>query len=361
MDYAIVSEITDPLLRFAANTALIAVVLTVVLLVSIVLLRVARTLRSAYARRFARDWRPLLAQCAVATPSTLPRLKRRDYRPFLDLWNHHYELLRGDTQQNLRQLALGLSILPVVQRMLRGLSIRNRLIAATTLGHLGTTAAVPQLERLTQHRSAPLSFAAARALIEIDPDAQLPKLLTLIGKREEWPLSRIALALRDLGADRFSAPIAQAAVEATRRPDAADESRRLLHLMELAHTGETMPAVERLLNQADEVGPDVIAACLRLLNDPRQAHWARRFATHEIWYVRAAAAAALRRIGGKDDNDQLLALLSDKYWWVRYRAAQAYAALPGITPKELEQVAATQSDAFAGDILRQVAAEERLR
>jgi HEAT repeat protein len=350
----------DPLLRFAALIAAGAGVLIVVLIAAILLLRVARKLREWRTHRLAHDWRPLLAQCAVAAPLSFPRLRRRDRHAFLDLWNHYYELLRGEAQQNLRLLAAGIGIAPFVQRLLHSVSVRNRLIAATTLGHLGHAPAVPALEQLSRHPSAPLSFAAARALIEIDASAQLPPLLLLIAQRHDWPLSRIALALRDVGAENFSAPLADAALECTHDPALLPGLPRLLHLMELAHTAQVMPAVSQLLHDAQTFGPAVIAPCLRLLNDPRQAHWARAFVTHDTWYVRVAAANALRRIGDVEDCDRLMHLLSDAYWWVRYSAAQAMARLPSVTLDEMEQVAAAHFDAFAADMLRHVAAEARL-
>ena len=360
MGYAIVSEAADPLLRFATITAAGAGVLIVLLLLAILLLRASRMLSKWRGRRFADHWRPLLARCAVAAPETFPHLRRRDRFAFLALWNHYYELLRGESLQNLRVFAIGVNIRPFLQRKLHGFSVRGRLIAATTLGHLRAPAAMPELERLSRSRSAPLSFAAARALLEIDPVAHLPQLLLTIAARHDWPLSKIALALNDLGADHFSAPLANAAVQAARRSNTLPGMPRLLHLMELAHNAQVMPAIDRLLRRADELGPRIIAPCLRLLNDPREAHWARKFATHGTWYVRVTAANALRRIGDIEDRERLMHMLCDEYWWVRYRAAQALATLPGVTLEELAQIGETHSDRFAADILHHVIAEARL-
>jgi HEAT repeat protein len=360
LGYGIVSELTDPVLRFAALTTAGAGVLIVALIASIVLVRVTRKLREWRSRRLAHDWRPLLAQCAVAPLRLFPPLGRGDRSAFLDLWNHHHELLRGEAHVNLRKLAADLNLGPYLQRMLHSVSVRKRLIAATTLGHMGSAPAVPALQQLVLHPSAPLSFAAARALMEIDATRQLPRLLPQIAQRQDWPLSRIALALRDLGADTISAPLARAALDAADSAATLTGLPRLLHLMELAHSTQVTPAVDQLLRKAAALGPEVIAACLRLLNDPRQARWARAFVTHDAWPVRVAAANALRRIGDVEDCDRLMRLLSDRYWWVRYRAAQAMAALPGVTLAEMEQVAAVHFDKFAADMLRHVAAEARL-
>ena len=350
----------DPVLRLAAWIAAGACILTFLLIGAILLLRVSRKLYEWHARRFAGNWRPLLASCTVEAPTQFPRVRRRDRIAFLYLWNHHYELLRGQTLQNLRLLAIGAGIRPVLLRNLHHLSMRSRLVAATTLGHLRATPARPELLRLTHHRSAAVSFAAARALLEIDPGAHLPPLLLMIAERDDWPLSRIALALRDLGATQFSIPLANAAIEASRQPTTLRGLPRLLHLMELAHAAQVMPAVDQLLKRADELGPDVIAPCLRLIHDPRKAHWARTFATHDIWYVRVTAANALRRAGAAEDRELLNKMLCDAHWWVRYRAAQALISLPLASLDAWEETAAAHSDQYAGEMLRHAIAEQRL-
>lgn len=57
----------------------------------------------------------------------------------------------------------------------------------------------------------------------------------------------------------------------------------------------------------------------------------------------------------------LIALLGDPHWWVRYRAAQALAALPGVSTALLEPLCEQLTDAFARDMLRCVLAENALR
>ena len=182
----------------------------------------------------------------------------------------------------------------------------------------------------------------------------------MIAQRPEWPLSRIALALTDLGANTFSAPLARAALAAAREPATRAGLPRLLRLMEIAHNADVMPAVDQLLRRPDELGAEVIAPCLRLLDDPREAHWARRFATHEVWFVRVSAAHALLRIGVATDVDLLNRLLCDTHWWVRYRAAQALAHLPELSADALMQLADTHQDRFAAEMMRQVLAERDL-
>ena len=69
------------------------------------------------------------------------------------------------------------------------------------------------------------------------------------------------------------------------------------------------------------------------------------------------AAKVLGRIGQQEHLSLLEALLDDREWWVRYRAAQSIASLPFLGPNQLRQLRRRQSDRFAADILQQAFAE----
>jgi hypothetical protein len=51
--------------------------------------------------------------------------------------------------------------------------------------------------------------------------------------------------------------------------------------------------------------------------------------------------------------------LSDREWWVRYRAAQALVELPWLAQAELRALQDGLTDRFAADMLAQVVAEAR--
>jgi HEAT repeat protein len=101
----------------------------------------------------------------------------------------------------------------------------------------------------------------------------------------------------------------------------------------------------------------LLADCLNALRDPHDVDLPRRHARHESWIVRVAAAKALGRIGEPGDREQLIAMLGDPHWWVRYRAGRALAALPSVSPADLERIRAALSDRFAAEMLRHVIAE----
>jgi HEAT repeat protein len=72
------------------------------------------------------------------------------------------------------------------------------------------------------------------------------------------------------------------------------------------------------------------------------------------------AATFLGRAGNVGDLAALEPLLSDREWWVRYRAAQALVASPFLGPNALRRIGARQQDQFARDILQQALAEKGL-
>jgi HEAT repeat protein len=105
--------------------------------------------------------------------------------------------------------------------------------------------------------------------------------------------------------------------------------------------------------------PNVIGAAIDFIEDARDRLWVRTATQHPSWRVRMAAARALGRIGVTSDQVLLLDLLEDKSWWVRYRAAQALASLPGVSRSDIETLRPRTTDKFAADILTQVLAEGR--
>jgi hypothetical protein len=61
-----------------------------------------------------------------------------------------------------------------------------------------------------------------------------------------------------------------------------------------------------------------------------------------------------------DDRPLLVALMSDRDWWVRLRAAQSVLALPGLDAVDIEALRAGLQDRFARDALDHARAERSL-
>jgi len=254
-------------------------------------------------------------------------------------------------------------------RLLRRGDLRERLLAIVTLGQLRERAAWDQLLTMAQREGVLLSVAAARALVMIDPTKAVPELIPLLMRRADWPASRVANMLQLAGADVISDQIANAALKSAleeREPNANGNDKsatkdpaRLVRYLELAYNVAALPAARAIAELSQD--PEVLAACLRLLNSGDDLPVVRECLSHEDSRVRVQAAAALGRLGEDDDEERLVPMLSDREWWVRYRAAQALSRLPHMREPKLKTIQAAQSDAFARDMLAQVMAEAQLQ
>jgi HEAT repeat protein len=73
------------------------------------------------------------------------------------------------------------------------------------------------------------------------------------------------------------------------------------------------------------------------------------------------AAVLLGRIGRPADAGRLEKLLTDREWWVRYRAAQSLLRLPTLRREDLEPIRSRLRDPYACDALELAMAEAGMR
>jgi HEAT repeat protein len=344
--------------------------LTLALLILVFLLRARRLMRERRLRRFLNVWQPILTSSIEVASSDVPRLARRDLMDFLLIWNHLHESLLDEAKDHLNQIAKALSIGEAAARILRRGNLRERLLAIITLGQLGERTAWDALLRIAREEGALLSVTAARALIMIDAGRAVPLLIPLLTRRPDWPASRVATMLQMAGPDIISEPLVRAAVASSLEASintsngesgghAVNHSARLIRYLELAHTVSALPATRAIVRSAHD--PEILAAWLRLLKSAEDLEVVRDCLTHEDWRVRVQAVSALGRIGVAEDEGRLILLLSDREWWVRYRASQALSRLPSVSTSRLKSLREEQSDPFARDILTQVLAEVELQ
>lgn len=354
MGFAIFS---DPLLRPLFWTGIGVLVLALVMLAAVLVLRIALLFRRRREQSFIEVWRPLLMQAVDGMPPLLPKLASADRVTFLRLWNHLQESLRGNATANLNRLLVACGLEDYVGRLLDSRSISRQLIGVATIGHLRRSGMESRLHELAGEPHPPLSLAAGRAALQIEPERNVAWFLSMFVQREDWPLAKVASILSGQGADAVTPPLIDTIETLARTPGAGDKLARLLQLLEIAHADRAAPVLRCILRDSSD--ERTIAASLRALQDPRDLPLVRRFASHAGWIVRVQAARALGRMGAAEDRKLLAQLLSDPHWWVRYRAAQSLVALPSVGPGELEKIRAVLPDRFASDMLRQAMAEGR--
>jgi HEAT repeat protein len=303
--------------------------------------------------RLEHTWLPILTADTAAVPTSLPALPSRDVMPFLTLWNQLQESFTGDITQHLNEVARRVGADVRARQMLDHRSLRHRLLAVSTLGHLGDRTdrdSWNALVSLTSAKDGLLSLAAARALTRIDAAAALPVILPHLSERDDWSRNYALAMLTDLGADVVSGPLTDAAL---RFP--IERAPRLLQYLSVAHVADAMSVVRSLIARTTNV--ECLAACLRMFADVDDLDTVREYLHHPSWQVRVQAVNVLARLGGDGDFALLQPLLSDPEWWVRYRAAKAMCALPGVETSRIQDLSRKHHDTFARDMLVHVLAE----
>lgn len=330
--------------------ALGAGVLTILLILQIIVLRELRAARERRSQRFLQRWRPLVYDAMSGSTIEWPAIARRDTETWLWFWNQLQETVRGEAKATLTHVAAQIGVDRMALRRLASRSVSRRLLAIVTLGNMRDPKYWDLVVPLAQDPHAPISLAAAQALIRINGQRAVRELMPLFAQRADWPVTR-ALALLE----QVDAAVVTKAIEKA-LPKADDAAS--LRLIEFVGAGDPVALqpvmVQRLRHSRD---PQMWADVLRHLNDPTHLNLVRQSCGHKVWYVRVQAANALGRMGAPEDVALLLRMLGDDQWWVRYRAAEALLKLPFLQKDEL-YARASEAGPAALAVLDQVAARE---
>ena len=340
-------------LEFVTATGVIIAILYLAVVLQLFFARLRNTLLTRRQSRVERLWLPILVGDSASVPQSLPTLASRDVIPFLTLWNQLQESFTGDITRHLNEVARRAGADILARLMLEHGSVRRRLLGVSTLGHLGDRADQESwnaLVRLTADRDGLLSLAAARALTRIDGAAALPVILPRLSERDDWSKNYVLAMLMDLGADVVSKPLTDAALEVP-----IERADKLLQYFSVAQVADAVPVVRSIISRTRHV--ECIAACLRVFADVDDLDTVREYLHHPSWHVRVQAVNVLARLGSAGDYAVLLPLLSDPEWWVRYRAAKALCALPGVDMSSIKSLSTKHDDGFARDMLAHVLAE----
>ncbi|MBD0315530.1 MAG: HEAT repeat domain-containing protein [Nitrospiraceae bacterium] len=320
------------LLHLASITTVGISALILLLLGWIMILRVLRLGTERRSRRMTAVWRPVLAECLIEVPEHVPSVHPRDHLIFLSLWNHCFESIRGDAEARLIELARRLHFDRIARELLQARTLRRRLWAIITLGHLRERAVWEELAGLLRHDNAFLSFVAGQALLQIDIHAAIPLLVPVISRRRDWSPLKIVGMLKAAGPDLAAEAIACAAVQAP-----PEISARLIRHLASTRSLRGLPVLRQFLREQTP-SDEVLAACLFLFgecSDPADLPILRQHLSHVTWFVRLQAVIALGKAGTEEDEERLVGLLDDAQWWVRYRAGEALLSLPSMTGEKL--------------------------
>jgi hypothetical protein len=335
--------------------SILGVAVTTLLLFAYTMALRATTIRAARRHRRLMDaWRDVFATAALdgalIDELEIPSIARRDEIGLVEEWNRIHLTVSGDAARNLNALARRVGIDHIAGRLFHRRNFSEKILAIQALGHLRDRGYRDAIQALVDDESTALSITAALALVEIDPNLAVGKVIPRINERRDWPRMQVSLVLRKAGSERISEPLYRAL-------RAADDRAKtyLLQFASLVEAEVLEALVVELIRESSD--PGVLNAALKLVSGFNGVPRISELALHETWFVRMQAAKVLGRLGEREHVGLLERLLEDREWWVRYRAAQALVALPFLGPNALRRIQRRQTDRYAVDILDQAFAE----
>lgn len=330
---------------------LLSLVAILFLLLAIFVLNVASGIRTRREERWRGQW--LLQLMDPEGEGKELRVAPHQLLSFLEVWTHLQDSLKGGFKESLARVALDAGVAELCMGSLRHVRVRDRIWAATTLGHLGYVPAWDALVRSARGRNRFVSLAAVRALSRIDARRTAREFLEDFIRRTDWPLNSVYAILLEMGADAVTEPLMVRLLGSHEPPPL-----RALHFLGAMRNEAAMVVVQTLLHRPQ--GWECEVTLLKSVRDPELGDFVRSRIGSESWQVTVAAVNALARIGKREDRELLQPLLGHKEWWVRYRAAHTLVRLPGIKPIEIELLATRLEDAYGRDMLRHALAARNM-
>lgn len=340
----------NPVLWLTLSMTKALAVVTGSLAIAIIATRMRVDAAEVRAKAFSARWRPLILQRIMGETSTPPAIEPRDWPHFFVLWNHLHESLRGEARDKLNELGLEVGMRDIARQWADETELRRQVLALLALGNMRDPAAWARAKVLVEDEHPVRSVAALRCMLLLRPATALPLVVPLIARRTDWSPVRIAIFLREAGAELAGTHLAAAAAELP-----PQEAGRLLKYLASTGSEHALPTIRKILETTQE--PNLIAACLPLLRNSDDMTLARGFISHSSWFVRVQAIMALGKHGKMGDEGLLIPLLADPQWWVRYRAAQALAGMTHLGEGWMRALHADLTDRYARDIVGQALAE----
>ena len=339
-----------PIVRFAFWLGVAVVAMTLVMLVVILVMRRLALRREHNHAGAVALWRPLVGATPEGASAAMPELRDRDISGFIQVWNEVHEPLRGRTTENLARIAREVGLEERLYRALHSITFHDRVVAIIALGHVRSEASFTHIVRYLDDKSPIMSLCAARALMQVDPLRAIPELVPRIVQRSDWSQGSIAAILQESDAATTAEPLGAALRHAS-----TEAAPRLLRFLAGVSAASAAPVIrEHLRSASDEL---MVSTCLQVVTSHEELDCVRPLLLHPRWHLRMQAAVTLGRLGVPGDEHRLIELLTDRQWWVRYRASQALLGLRFISAERVREIRAAQADAYAQGIIDHVLAE----
>lgn len=342
----------DPLVQGVFWLGVGALVLTLVAMVCLILQRVVSLHREHNTRQFLAEWRPLISRALAGDDSlVLPKLPAVYLLDFLQLWLHYQESLRGESRHLLNQIFAQQALRRRLHRLLKRGNLRQRLLAATTVGHLQDEEMWDVLVGL-MHKHSPIAIVAARSLVQIDAQRAAPLVIPQILAHRDWSQARLSNLLSNEGSALVPPLLEAIGLAAWQKLPQLGRLMRLLEPIGFHPDNQFLAPI--LIGHED---PGTLVSALRLFRSPQDIHLVYLHMQHPDWHVRAEVASTLGRLGSADDLPRLEQLLQAQEWGVRRQAARALVAAPFVQPGTLDTLILQHQGEHAAAALQQAIAD----
>ncbi len=302
-------------------------------------------------------WQLLLTRAASGAEIELPPLAGEDKKIVFKIWYQAQQTLKETAAEELISVGRQLGFKKLAAELVENSSRLDDLLGA--IGGLGILEAEEHEGKILEYfenENAILSLVAAGALLKINPEKHVPRIIKEMGCRDTWPEDRVAGMLAEINpqliVDIFKKKLEDISPESS--------SRCIKILIRLA-PAEAADVIEKLLKT--NRGVEEVSVCLygaAELGHPRLLDLAKEYLEHDEFYVRLQATRAVGKLGGDEEKETIIKSLRDGNWWVRLRAAQALADLPGIDREELKRLSREHPDKFSRQIMNQVLQEKKI-
>ena len=341
---------TDVVVRTALFAGLALLTLATAILMQVLAMGLRARLDKRRQRRFVNTWRPIMAGATIGEiPEQLPAIHWKDRLRFLLLWNRIQQNVRGPATKLLNQLLVRTGMDGAARLYLDAGSPSARMIGITTLRYLAPPDAHERLVLLAQEAPAPVALAAARTLVMIDAQKNLPELIPIMLRRRDWTESRCLDICRTAGTESATANL----LPVFRKADDKDRTR-LLPLLECVHVRDRAAAMRDFLDVHPDDGNTATALdLLAVARRPEDIDRMRALLDHQQAHVRTIAAWFVGVLGhGEEDLHRLEILLGDHDWHVRQSAAAAIVVLHDVPRSRIEDLAHTLTDRYGQQALQ---------
>ncbi len=312
-------------LRIISATILVLFLITILLAITVLILRLKNNLRAHRLHRLEQFWERLLMGIITADDEEdWPDIPvRRHHRQFFLQYLYRYsQRLQGSEMRRIRSLAL--PHLHVLTRRKLGEYPELRARNINILGVFGIPEFLTDIRRALGDRSPIVAMSAARSLARPDYPEHCRFILPVLTRFNEWSMSFLASMLQEMGPK--AAPQLREAVA-----DESESSRTRIACLEALRSLGDLPsagiAVE-VLEQSDDA--ELQAACLRLLGElgtPEHLGGVLASLHSSAVIVRIHALKALGTLGSHAEATAVEAALKDPSPWVVLHAVRTLARL----------------------------------